>query len=168
MSRNKYLFLLLPVLYLIPLLFIQVIFVPFIAIDTAVPDLILILVVYFSVREGQIPGMLFGFGAGLIFDMVTGNLLGSAALSKTLAGFIAGYFSTNRLDLNLRSYRFIFIILLAAFINSSTFALVTNFDLNNNLLRLIFEQGITPALYTGFISAIWIFATPTKKGDWLE
>ncbi|KAA0247102.1 MAG: rod shape-determining protein MreD, partial [Chlorobiota bacterium] len=90
MSRNKYLFLLLPVLYLIPLLFIQVIFVPFIAIDTAVPDLILILVVYFSVREGQIPGMLFGFGAGLIFDMVTGNLLGSAALSKTLAGFMAG------------------------------------------------------------------------------
>ncbi len=166
--KNKYLVHLLPVIYLIPLLFVQVIFIPFIAIDTAVPDIVLILVVYYAVREGQIRGAIFGFGAGLVFDLVTGNLLGSAALSKTLAAFVAGYFSTNRIDLNLRSYRFILIILLTAFINSSTFALVTNFDLNNNLLRLIFEQGITPALYTGLISTIWIFATPTKKGDWLE
>ncbi len=168
MTNNKYIRHLLPVAYLIPLLFLQVVFVPLISIETVVPDLILILVVFNSVKQGQIPGTIFGFGAGLIFDLVTGNLLGSAALAKTIAGFVAGYFSTNRIEINLKSYRFIFIILLAAFINSSTFALVTNFDLNNNLLKLIFEQGITPALYTGFISAIWIFATPTKKGDWLE
>lgn len=168
MTNSKYFKYLLPVLYLIPLLFVQVVFVPLISIETIVPDLILILAVYYAVKQGQIPGTVFGFGAGLIFDLVTGNLLGSAALAKTVAGFVAGYFSTNRIDINLKSYRFIFIILLAAFINSSTFALVTNFDLNNNLLKLIFEQGITPALYTGFISAIWIFATPTKKGDWLE
>jgi rod shape-determining protein MreD len=133
-----------------------------------IPDLVLILVVYFSIKNGQIAGILFGFFGGIVFDLVTGNLLGSAALAKILAAFTAGYFSTNRRGINLTSYRFILIVLLAAFINSSTFALVTNFDLNNNFLRLIFEQGITPAIYTGFISAIWIFATPNKKGDWLE
>ncbi|MBK6679190.1 MAG: rod shape-determining protein MreD [Ignavibacteriales bacterium] len=168
MNNNKYLKYLLPVAYLIPLLFVQVVFVPFISIETIIPDLILILVVHTAVKHGQIPGTLFGFGAGLIFDLVTGNMLASSALAKTLAGFTAGYFSTNRIDINLGSYRFIFIIVLAAFINSSTFALVTNFDLNNNFLKLIFEQGITPALYTGFVSAIWVFTIPKKQGDWLK
>lgn len=168
MNNNKYSKFLLPVAYLIPLLFVQVVFVPFISIETIVPDLVLILVVHTSVKHGQIPGTLFGFMAGLIFDLVTGNMLASSALAKALAGFVAGYYSTNRTDVNFGSYRIIFIVVLSAFINSSTFALVTNFDLNNNFLKLIFEQGITPALYTGFVSAIWVFTIPKKQGDWLK
>ncbi|MBV6445198.1 MAG: rod shape-determining protein MreD [Ignavibacteriales bacterium] len=156
------------ILIFILLLILQVIFVPFIAIENAVPDLVVILIVYYSLKEGQINGMIFGFATGLVFDLVSGSLLGSAALAKTLAGFVAGFFSSKRVDIYLNTFRFIFIVLLTAFVNSSTFALVTNFDLNNNLVNLIFEQGITPALYTGLVSAIWFYAMPQKKGEFLK
>lgn len=54
------------------------------------PDLLLIVLVFFSLRKGPNWGMTIGFTVGLIQDCISAHLIGLAALSKTVAGFIAG------------------------------------------------------------------------------
>ena len=68
--------------------------IKFLAIRTIVPDILLILIAYVAIREGQIAGTVAGFLTGLLIDLVSGQdgMLGLAAMSKTVAGFFAGYF----------------------------------------------------------------------------
>jgi rod shape-determining protein MreD len=54
------------------------------------PDLLLIVLVSFSLRKGPNWGMTVGFVTGFIQDLLSAHIIGLAALSKTVAGFIAG------------------------------------------------------------------------------
>ncbi len=99
-----------------PLLFIQTTIIPFIAIDTVIPDLILILLVYYSITQGQIYGSVLGFVYGFLIDIITGTTLGSAMIAKTLAGFTAGYFSSENKKDQYFPNLFIYIIYLSFFL----------------------------------------------------
>ncbi|UCH09692.1 MAG: rod shape-determining protein MreD [Fidelibacterota bacterium] len=55
------------------------------------PDFILVLLVYISARYGRIPGILFGFTAGLLQDaMGSLSVLGANALAKSVIGYTLG------------------------------------------------------------------------------
>ena len=54
------------------------------------PDLLLIVLVSFSLRKGPNWGMTIGFAVGLVQDLLSAHLIGLTALSKTDAGFVAG------------------------------------------------------------------------------
>lgn len=77
------------------LIVLQVSFIWLIAIPpyNISPDLVIILVIYLGYTRGHIAGMVAGFVSGLILDIVSGSFIGLSALSYTLAGFIAGFFS---------------------------------------------------------------------------
>ncbi|MDH3269667.1 MAG: rod shape-determining protein MreD, partial [Ignavibacteria bacterium] len=79
-----------PLLIFFPVVLIQLTVIPFISIQGVVPDLLLIAVVYFSISYGQIFGTISGASYGLLYDLISGNLVGSTMLSKTVAGFVAG------------------------------------------------------------------------------
>jgi rod shape-determining protein MreD len=51
------------------------------------PDLILILVCFYSLREGQMKGMVYGALVGLLIDSASGFIIGPNILSKSAAGF---------------------------------------------------------------------------------
>lgn len=53
------------------------------------PDLVLVLICFYSLKFGRIRGMTYGVLTGLIIDSVNGFILGPHMLSKGLAGFIA-------------------------------------------------------------------------------
>lgn len=100
-----------------PLLIIQTTIVPFISINGITPDLIIIMLVFYTIRNGQVYGTVLGFIYGFLFDLITGSLLGSTMLSKTIAGFIAGYFSNeNKREIYLKhiylSLLYFFVLLL--------------------------------------------------------
>ena len=60
---------------------------------------------------------------GFLFDLITGSLLGSSVISKTITGFTAGYFSNeNKRDFYLSSYAFPLIVLLCGIIDSFIFS----------------------------------------------
>src|SRR4030042_6656047 len=93
-----------PFLLFFPILLIQTTIVPFASVGGVIPDLLLILLVYYTIHNGQIYGTVLGFVFGFLFDLITGSLFGSSMLSKTISGFIAGYFSNeNKRDIYLRS-----------------------------------------------------------------
>ncbi len=52
------------------------------------PDLVLVLVCFYSLREGQMKGMVYGAVTGLLIDSVSGFVIGPNILSKSIAGFL--------------------------------------------------------------------------------
>ncbi len=143
---------LLPVLIFVPLAAIQLTAIPFISFRGIFPDLILILVVYYSVKEGQIFGMFLGFSLGFLFDLISGGLIGSSMFAKTLAGFLSGYFYKENDFSNLHSFNFLFITLLVGTISSFIFAIISYSNIFTNFLSLFFIQGLLPGVYTSIFT----------------
>lgn len=155
---------LIPLLVFFPLLLVQIIIVPLISIEGFVPDLLLILLIFYTLRKGQLYGTVLGFVFGLFIDLITGSLLGSTMFSKTLTGFIAGYFyNENKIDIYLKSYTFLLIILLSSIIDNIALTLITSFDYESNLLSLLFERSMIPVFYTVTIGAVVMIFYPQRK-----
>jgi len=81
-----------PLLIAAFLIAIQFFIVPFIAVYSIIPNIVLIFVILYSLRFGQLSGTFFGFLVGLIFDIASAGLIGSGMFAFTLSSFIAGYF----------------------------------------------------------------------------
>lgn len=140
------------------ILVLQTTFANFIALDDVTPDFMLILVVIIALVSGQVPAMLFAFFLGLIFDLVTGGILGLSSLSKVLAAFIAGYFyNENKTFLTLGSYRFILIILLSSIVHNSIYFIVFLQGTEFNFWSIVLKYGITTAFYTTALSTLVVF-----------
>lgn len=58
----------------------------------ALPDLVLLLVVYVALKNGSAAGCTCGFLAGMILDFVSAAPLGLNAMTKTITGFLLGKF----------------------------------------------------------------------------
>jgi len=147
-----------------PLLIIQTTVVPFISINGITPDLILIMLVFYTVRNGQVYGTILGFVYGFLFDLITGSLLGSAMLSKTIAGFIAGYFSNeNKREIYFKTYIFVLIVFLCSVVDLIINSFFSSIDLNTSIVLLLFEQGVLPGIYTALLSALIILFYPKRS-----
>lgn len=156
-----------PSLIFFLVLLIQITVVPLIAISGIIPDLILIVLVYYSITRGQLYGTILGASYGLLIDLITGSLLGSSMLSKTIAGFAAGYFSSEtKIEINVSTYYFSLIVLICAVVDDVIFSFFSAFDLQTNLFTLIFEQALLPALYTSVVSILFIFFPFRRRKYW--
>jgi rod shape-determining protein MreD len=154
----------LAVLLFFPLLVIQTTIVPLIAVNGVIPDLIIILLVFYTLKMGQLHGTILGFIFGFLFDIITGGLIGSSMLSKTVAGFVTGYFyNENKKDLYLKSFLFVLIVLLGSTIDSFILAFFTTINLNTSIITFFIEQGILPGIYTAVFSIIVIVFFPRRS-----
>jgi rod shape-determining protein MreD len=132
-------------------------------IEGVTPDLLLIWVVYLALRDGQMSGTLWGFAVGLVFDFVTGNFIGLSAMTKTIAGFSAGYFyNENKTQLTLRSYQFIVIVLVASIVHNTVYFILFTQGSDFSFLRAVFRFGITTALYTSIVTLLPMFRFARK------
>lgn len=161
--RSQYVW---PVVLFFPVLLFQTTILPLIAIKGIIPDLIIILLVYYSIMLGQMTGTILGFVYGFFFDVITGSLLGTTMLSLTITGFVAGYFSNeNKRDIYFKNYIFVLIVALCAIINSLLNSFFVSVDLNTNMMRLLLNLGILPALYTSLLSTIVVVFYPKRNFD---
>ena len=128
------------ILLFFPLLLVQTTIVQLLAIDTVIPDLILILLVYYSISQG------------------------SEMIAKTMAGFTAGYFSSeNKRDQYLISYNFALIVLLASLIDSTINAFFSSITFTSNIFLLFFQYALLPAIYTAAIALMGMIFYPKRK-----
>ncbi len=153
-----------PIFFFAILLIVQTTVVNLISINGIVPDLILILLVFYSIKTNQMYGMILGFVFGFLFDLITGSLLGSSVISKTITGFTAGYFSNeNKREFYLSSYAFPLIVLLCGIIDSFVFSFFSSSDLRTSFVFLMLQQGIYPGLYSAAISVVVVFFIPKRS-----
>lgn len=150
-------------IYFFPLAVIQVTLLPFLSVDTVGPDLIIILLVYYTLQYGQIFGMLAGFALGFLFDLISGGVLGGFMFSKTLTFFIIGYiYNENKIEEYIYSYWFVLIVLIAGILDSLIYSMIVLSGTSFNLLTLLFTQSILPGLYTAAVSVPFLLFRKRK------
>ena len=137
------------------LLILQTTFVPFLSIGGFVPDIFLIWIVYIAVRYGQIEATVTGFLVGLLQDAVTVQFFGLSALSKTAAGFVAGYFfNDNSTDQTLGTYRFILILLLSSSVHCLLYYTIFLQGIQDAVVTTTIEFSVATTLYTGLLGVL--------------
>lgn len=138
----------------------SVVLVPFLAIDGIVPDIVLIWAVWVALVEGQMIGMLAGFGAGLVLDIVSADVLGSNALAKLIAVFIAGYFYLETREQEVTgSIRFPLIIMLCGLIHNLIYFFFYLRPTEITFTTFFLRYGVFTTLYTAVISLLPMLIT---------
>lgn len=64
------------------------------------PDIVLVVLIAFSLAADTSAGVFLGFAAGLIEGSTVGNSLGSFIVTRTIVGFIAGFATTTFFSVN--------------------------------------------------------------------
>jgi rod shape-determining protein MreD len=137
----------------------------FLAIDDIVPDVLLIWIVYLAIKEGQFAGMVAGFLIGLTFDLLSGpdGMLGLSALTKTLAGFLAGYFfDENKTFQTLGGYQFLLAVGLITLVHHAIYFLIFLQGTDIGWGRTLLFYSIPDTFYTTAVSLLPMFAIARK------
>lgn len=116
------------------------------------PDLIMVVVVVFSLLKGEKEGTISGFASGLLQDIFSTGILGINALVKTVIGFVCGI-----LKEKIFREHILFIIPLITFIASFTqsiliFLLLHAFGIEYGLTWSLKQVALPEALYSSLLS----------------
>ncbi len=143
-------------LIFITLLSAQLYIVPFVSIGYIAPNLLIIFLVYITLKEGQIHGTFTGFIFGFIFDFVSGGVIGSGMFAYTIAGFTAGYFfDENNLREDISFVKLLGIIFFVSLVNNFFYSILgTNEAIDMGIL--FFDQSLFSAVYTSLLSILLI------------
>jgi rod shape-determining protein MreD len=141
-----------------------VVLVPFIAIEGIVPDVMLIWAIWVALNEGQMIGMIAGFGAGLLFDVVSADVIGSNALAKVIAVFIAGYFYLETREREMiGSLRFPLVVALCATVHNLIYYFFYLRPTEIDFIQFFLRYGLLTALYTTVLSLIPMLIISRQK-----
>jgi len=140
--------------------FLQVVLVPYIEILYWRPDLVLIVLVLFSVQFGQAAGSTAGFVVGLVGDMLSAHIIGLGALVKTVAGFLAVTFSRFFQEHG----QFVFTLMLTGFVHDAIYFFVDTLGKGFSWQLIIFVYILPRLFYTTLVGAFIYFLV----GNWLR
>ena len=151
------------ILITLGLVALQTTIVAFTSIANIIPDILLIWIVFIAITRGQIPATVFGFGIGLITDLLSGQFLGLSALTKTVAGFLAGYFyHENKIEMTLSNYRFLIVVGTISLVHNVMYFVIFTQGSEVGVFMAIFRFGIFSTLYTTAIASIPMFVYARK------
>lgn len=154
---------LIPILVFIPAAFFEIAVLPWAAINNAIPHITVIILVLYAHSRGQVYATVLGFVYGLLFDLISGGLLGLGMFSFTAAGFLAGYFYNEN---NIAFYDEPHFYILSVFISTSVFSLFYSIaslgDISYNFWILIIEHTLLPAAYTSAVAFLLLIFRRVK------
>jgi len=133
-------------------LLIQLTLINSISIMGLKPDLMMVVVVVFSLLKGEKEGTISGFVSGLLQDIFSTGLLGINALAKTVIGFTCGI-----LKEKIFYEHILFLIPVITFIASFMqsiliFLLLRAFGIEYNLAWSLKQVALPEALYSSLLS----------------
>jgi rod shape-determining protein MreD len=141
----------------------QTTIVPFSSISNIVPDVLLVWTVFIAIKLGQIPATVAGFTIGLAIDLVSGHFIGLSALSKTVAGFFAGYFyNENKIDYTLGSYQFLIVVGLSSVIHNVIYFVIFVQGSEIGFWSAILRFGLFSTIYTIALAVLPVFVYSRK------
>jgi rod shape-determining protein MreD len=139
------------------LILLQTTLIPLLSIQDIYPDLLLIGVVITGIRHGATPAILAGCVVGFVQDAAVTQLYGLSSLAKSVAGFVAGYFSREKLKYNFQVT--LAVVAATALTNTVLYQSLYYFSSNINIGWIILRYMIPHFIYTVIIgmmvNAIW-------------
>jgi rod shape-determining protein MreD len=131
------------------------------------PDLLLLVVVALALDKGQLAGVVFGFGVGLMFDVFSTDVLGSNALVKMLAGYIAGFFwrEGTTIGESIGSLRYVTVTLLCALVHNAVYYLLYTRPADIPFVEFYLKNGIAAALYTTALALLPFFYASRRRDE---
>ena len=140
------------------LVVLQATFIPLVSIGGVVPDILMVWVVYNGIRRGQIEGVTAGFLVGLMQDLVTTQFFGLAAFSKSIAGFLAGYFfNENKTAVTLGSYRYLLILGLCSLVHNLAYYTIFLLGLDSSESLTVITLSMSSTAYTMAVGSLLMF-----------
>lgn len=137
----------------------------FLAIGDIVPDVLLIWIVYIAIREGQIAATTAGFLIGLTIDLLSGaeGMVGLAALTKSIAGFLAGYFyNENKTLQTLGGYQFLVAVGVVSLVHNVLYFLIFLQGTDLSWWKIIVSYGLTTTLFSTAAALLPMFIIARK------
>lgn len=143
---------------------LQISIIPLIEINDSIPNIVLLFSIWIILREGRIVGYLGAFILGIVYDILTMQVIGVSSLSFLFASLFAGiFYKKDKEILILSSYRFILIVFFAA--------LISNLVQNIFYLKLsdidfwtsFIFKWLGNTVYTAIISTIPFFVSFRNK-----
>jgi rod shape-determining protein MreD len=131
-----------------------------IAVKGVQPDLILIFIVYLSMKEGAMAGILCGFLAGLFFDVYSPQHLGAGSLAKSIVGYLSGLLDERNITLD-DKYKMLVLFIAALFHDTVTASFA--YGPAAAFKTILVFQSLPAALYTAFVGGIFFLAASRRK-----
>lgn len=133
------------------------------SIDMVSPQLIILFVVYLSLREGQLFGMGGGLLIGLLNDSLVTHFIGYTSFVGVMAGFVAGFFfKESDVELTARTFNFAWISAITLAVSElAALPIVASGELNYFYVFLKFTVGTT--IYTSVFAMIIVFMNGRKS-----
>ncbi len=157
--RQFFFYLFLTLLFLV----IHATLVNFLTIGDAIPDILIIWVVYIALTKGQMSGLLAGFAIGLFVDLISGGVLGLSALTKALAGFSAGYFfNENKTEQTLSTWKFVIAVGISALLHNVIYFVIFLQGTDVGWWLALVLHGIPSTFYTTALATVPMFVFRRK------
>jgi rod shape-determining protein MreD len=136
-----------------------------VAIGGMTPDLLLILVVWITIKEGRFRGLFAGFAVGLLFDLISTDVIGTNALTKTLAAFVAGsFYKEGKADNIIGSLKFLLIVFVSSVVHNLVYFFFYLRMTDISFWGFFVEYGIAMSLYTTIVAIFPMLARIPRKG----
>jgi len=145
-------------------IFLQSTLIKFIAISpfNITPDIVLLAVLYISIKVGNFYGPIYGFSAGLFIDIISGSFVGLCALLYTIICFITGYLKKDD-DRLLRNYNFLIITLIFSLIFFIIYYFFYFQGTSLTLIDILIRYIIPTSAFTSLFSLFYIFLIIKRK-----
>lgn len=142
---------------------VQVFLENYVSIDMVSPQLVILFVVYLSLREGQLFGMGGGFLIGLLNDSLVTHFIGYTSFVGVMAGFVAGFFfKESDIELAAKTVSFAWISAITLAVTQlAALPIIASGELNYFYVFLKFTIGTT--VYTSVFAMIIVFVNGRKS-----
>jgi len=154
-------------LLVIAALLIQSTFTETIAIRQIKPDVVLVVLVFISLSDGQIAGTAFGFLAGWLQDIYSPQHLGLNALCKSITGFLVGYGHGGVIEKNVITQSAILFV--ATILHDVMYFVVYCWGHMQDYMWYLVRHSIPTAFYTSAVGLLFLLihsAWRMRKGHY--
>ncbi|MGB9771232.1 MAG: rod shape-determining protein MreD [Candidatus Kapaibacteriota bacterium] len=134
-----------------------------ISINGLAPDILILLVIWITLYDGKLVGLISAFFIGLLYDYLSMNVIGVNALTKTLVAYTTSFFYKENEFWNIVKSNKIFIItFFATFLHNIIYYMLMINLTQANLWSMYFKYLVGGTIYTFLFSFLSFFARIKK------